>query len=189
MAEKKLDKRTLKTRKALSDGLAELLTYKELHKITVQEIADKADVNRVTFYKHYLDVYDLYEKLENEVMVDLGLLMLPSKDKKLDGYNSQLIDYIDEHRKIFSMIFSPYNTGQLRDKVEKLFAGLYLQLYKEKIGESSKSNDFEYISFYHSSGCLAIIEKWVRSGYDRPKDYIIKIIADLEKNFSKYELS
>ena len=55
MEEKKVDKRTLKTRKAIINALAELLSEKELRKITVQEIADGADVNRVTFYKHYLD--------------------------------------------------------------------------------------------------------------------------------------
>ena len=64
MSEKKTDRRTLRTRKAICDAFAELLSEKELHKITVQEIADKADVNRVTFYKHYLDVYDLYDKIE-----------------------------------------------------------------------------------------------------------------------------
>ena len=62
MEEKKVDKRTLKTRKAIINALAELLSEKELRKITVQEIADGADVNRVTFYKHYLDIYDLYEQ-------------------------------------------------------------------------------------------------------------------------------
>ena len=76
MPEKKTDRRTLKTRKALCEALAELLMEKELHKITVQEIADKADVNRVTFYKHYMDVYDLYENIEKDVLIEMGLLIL-----------------------------------------------------------------------------------------------------------------
>ena len=42
----------------------ELLLQKELHKVTVQEISDLADINRTTFYKHFLDVYDLSDKLE-----------------------------------------------------------------------------------------------------------------------------
>ena len=42
----------------------------------MQEIADLADVNRVTFYKHYLDVYDLYDKIEEEVLLEIGELML-----------------------------------------------------------------------------------------------------------------
>ena len=57
MSEKKTDRGTLKTRKAICAAFAELLYEKELHKITVQEISDKADVNRVTFYKHYAGVH------------------------------------------------------------------------------------------------------------------------------------
>lgn len=49
MDSKKPDRRTMKTRRALAEALAELLAAKELHRITVQEIADKADVNRVYF--------------------------------------------------------------------------------------------------------------------------------------------
>ncbi len=36
----------------------------QLEEITVQQIADLADVNRSTFYTHYYDKYDLLEKLE-----------------------------------------------------------------------------------------------------------------------------
>ncbi len=37
-----------------------------LEEITVQQIADLADVNRSTFYTHYYDKYDLLEKLEDQ---------------------------------------------------------------------------------------------------------------------------
>ena len=49
------DRRTLKTKKAIFQAFSELLKEKELRKITVQEIVDKADISRVTFYKYYLD--------------------------------------------------------------------------------------------------------------------------------------
>ena len=62
MADKKTDRRTMKTRKAIFEGLAELLTEKEMRSITVQELSDKADVHRVTFYKHFMDVYDAYDR-------------------------------------------------------------------------------------------------------------------------------
>ncbi|MBQ8979360.1 MAG: TetR family transcriptional regulator [Oscillospiraceae bacterium] len=57
------------------------MTEKELRRITVQEIADRADVNRVTFYKHYLDVYDLYDKVEEELLVEMGLMILTHRDR------------------------------------------------------------------------------------------------------------
>ncbi|MBQ6456167.1 MAG: TetR family transcriptional regulator [Mogibacterium sp.] len=62
MEEKKTDRRTAKTQKAITNAFTALLAKKELDKITVREIAEIADINRATFYKHYLDVYDLYDR-------------------------------------------------------------------------------------------------------------------------------
>lgn len=181
MDAKKPDRRTIKTRKALCAGLAELLTTKELHRITVQEIADKADVNRVTFYKHYLDVYDLYEKLENEVITELGLLVLEHETDS--DYMKHIIDYIDENRVIFSMIFSPFSTGTLRDKVLKMINGTYLMIYRERYTSAANSVQFEFFCHYHSNGCIAVLEKWVRGGYAQQKDLIVKGISELDKHF------
>ena len=44
MPEISTDRRAVRTRKALANAPAELLTQKELHRITVQEICDKADL-------------------------------------------------------------------------------------------------------------------------------------------------
>lgn len=181
MDAKKPDRRTIKTRKALCAGLAELLTTKELHRITVQEIADKADVNRVTFYKHYLDVYDLYEKLENEVITELGILVLEHETDS--DYMKHIIDYIDENRVIFSMIFSPFSTGTLRDKILKMINGTYLMIYRERYTAAAQKVEFEFFCHYHSNGCIAILEKWVRGGYIQQKDLIVKGISELDKHF------
>ena len=56
MIEKKIDRRAIKTKKAICNAFSQLLAEKAIHKITVQEIADKADINRVTFYKHCFKV-------------------------------------------------------------------------------------------------------------------------------------
>lgn len=114
MAEKKTDRRSQKTRKAICDAFSELLAEKELHKITVQEIADKADVNRVTFYKHYLDVYDLYDKIEEEVLIELGLLILQLGELYSEEFFTCLIDYIYDNKSVFKMIFTPNGTNRLR---------------------------------------------------------------------------
>jgi AcrR family transcriptional regulator len=49
------DPRVLRTRRMLMDALVELLREKEFDEISVQEIADKATLNRATFYLHYPD--------------------------------------------------------------------------------------------------------------------------------------
>ena len=184
MSENKPDRRTIKTRKALRESLAELLTTKELHRITVQEIADGADVNRVTFYKHYLDIYDLYEKLESDLLTDMGLLFL--KQNEGSGCMEQLIDYIDENRTVFSMVFSPYVTGALRGKLERMVDGMYLIMFREKYDIPQNDKEFEYLCRYHSAGCMAILGKWVLEGYSHSKESVVKAIDDADRSFTEF---
>jgi len=58
-----LDPRVKRTRQLLEDSLLELLTEKKFQAITIQQITSRAGVNRVTFYAHYEDKYDLYRHI------------------------------------------------------------------------------------------------------------------------------
>lgn len=53
------DRRTQRTRQLLTDALGELVRTKRYEAITVQEIADRANVGRSTFYAHFTDKDDL----------------------------------------------------------------------------------------------------------------------------------
>src|SRR5215813_8943534 len=61
------DLRVRRTRKSLMQALIELTIEKGFSAITVQDIADRAMVNRATFYRHYLDKYDLLDQYMNGV--------------------------------------------------------------------------------------------------------------------------
>ena len=181
MPEKKADRRKLKTQKALRDAIAELLMEKELRKITVQEIADKADVNRVTFYKHYLDVYDLYDKIEEETLVEFGLLALSLEKLSAEDFYTHLISYISENRMIFRMIFSPNVTGQLRSKLSRLIEGVFLKIESEKRGTEITDKELSYLSCYRAQGCLAVLSKWVIGNFEDKPEFIIKTISEIDK--------
>ena len=65
------DVRVRYTKMFIKQSLTELLKTKPLKKITVKEICEKAEINRATFYKHYLDVYDLLDQIENQLIEEL----------------------------------------------------------------------------------------------------------------------
>jgi len=54
---KKIDRRVVKTKKAIHNAFAKLLTEKELNDITISDIAELADINRKTFYNYYAGIY------------------------------------------------------------------------------------------------------------------------------------
>lgn len=47
------------TKKALEASLKKLLLKKPINKITINDIAEDCGVNRMTFYYHFTDIYDL----------------------------------------------------------------------------------------------------------------------------------
>lgn len=57
------DPRVKRTRKLLQQAIMDLLQRKSLHSITVQDIAARATVNRVTFYAHFEDKFDLLDSV------------------------------------------------------------------------------------------------------------------------------
>ena len=67
----KTDLRVLKTQLAIRGAFAELLEEKPFSSITVQNIIDRAMINRKTFYNHYHDKYDLAEQVIVTIGTDL----------------------------------------------------------------------------------------------------------------------
>ena len=62
MPEKKTDRRSNRTRRQLSSALVDLVKEKRFDDITVQNVIDRADVGRSTFYSHFRDKDDLFQK-------------------------------------------------------------------------------------------------------------------------------
>ena len=66
--DKKIDRRVVKTKKAIYSAFAQLLLEKDVNAITIRDIADRADINRKTFYNYYAGIYELIEEIENKIL-------------------------------------------------------------------------------------------------------------------------
>ena len=66
-----MDLRIKKTKRAIRSAFYELIKEKPLEKITVREIAERAEINKTTFYAHYETVYDLVDQLEQEAVAEV----------------------------------------------------------------------------------------------------------------------
>lgn len=71
-----MDYRIEKTKHSIYNAFIEMRAHKPLERITVKEICELARINKSTFYAHYVDIYDLSEKIESaiisEVILNLG---------------------------------------------------------------------------------------------------------------------
>lgn len=182
MPEKKTaDRRTLKTKRAIRRALSELLKEKELRKITVQEIIEKAEISRFTFYKYYLDVYDLYDKIERETLIHMSVIMLQIENKTTESFFEKLTEYISDNSSAFEMIFSPNTKSSLRDKLSRIIEGMFRKLYSEKLDIPIDDRELVYTCCYRSQGCLAVIQNWVTNGFAEPGKDIVRLLTALDR--------
>jgi AcrR family transcriptional regulator len=85
-----VDPRIRRTRQLLQEALVKLLETKEFDKISVQDIADTATVNRATFYDHYDDKFALLACVVGSRFNDL----LTTRGVKFDGTCSSALTAI-----------------------------------------------------------------------------------------------
>ncbi|WP_242219747.1 TetR/AcrR family transcriptional regulator [Bacillus cereus group sp. BfR-BA-01380] len=95
------DPRVKRTRQAIRDALISLIHEKGFDSITVQDIAEKATVNRATFYSHYYDKYDLLDKSTEEMLATFADILKP---KELDKSEFKLT--LDTPHPVFLSLFS-----------------------------------------------------------------------------------
>jgi len=98
----KVDRRILKSQEAIKNAVTELMTQKRFDDITIQDIADKANVNRGTIYLHYMDKYDLLDKMIEEHMNNLEDLCHSAADMTFQEGNYVWFEYFERHHLFFS---------------------------------------------------------------------------------------
>lgn len=64
----KEDRRQRKTKAAVQKAVIELSAEREISDISVTDLAERADINRSTFYLHYRDVHDVLAEMEREIV-------------------------------------------------------------------------------------------------------------------------
>lgn len=66
-----MDLRQRKTQRSLKNAFLQLRANKPLEKITIKELTDLAEVSKATFYLHYKDIYDMSDKMQKDVIIDI----------------------------------------------------------------------------------------------------------------------
>ena len=141
------DLRVIKTKKNIEVSFIYLLAQKDFYKITVQDILDRALINRSTFYKHYTDKYQLAETLCNEV---LDLLKTGVKDR----FNCANVDDVfmvikplyqilsAKREEILALYTINTDTIHLYDDMSDFLKRSFYQQYKTKNLKSPDILDF-----------------------------------------------
>lgn len=170
--ERKEDIRVIKSKRELKISLMELLKIKSFDKINVIDICKFAKVNRMTFYNHYSDKYDLFndavmstkEQIFNEYAVKAkGLDFKKNPDKCLfiltELIVNQTIKYQDV---IYNLILHQDNdiaTYILKNTCDDAIK--YIITSINDINSYSLNFPIELVSAFISGGTSSIVVYWL----------------------------
>jgi AcrR family transcriptional regulator len=183
------DRRIRKTKKALEQGLIELLTEKEIHKITIKELTERVDIHRGTFYVHYEDIYSLYRSIEDKVLRDITILLTIEYSTVIEGttnFYRSLLTYVLDNRDLCRLLFQESENAYVTKALHQLASEFILNHWKElKNTNVDNMRKLFYTQFY-LTGFFSIVSKWISDDYSCSIDELIMIIADLDEYFCEF---
>lgn len=179
-----MDRRVRKTRSQLRHGLAELLKEKSIKEITVKELVEKVDINRSTFYLHYTDIYDMMEKIENELIGEIEELVhtYPVSPFNEDSFPfiEDIFSILAENRDICTALLGPNGDISFLHRIEYLLAEHSLNALKETFPE--KMDDLKYYYAFCLSGCIGLVKTWLSKGSSVSPQHMAELTFKLIMN-------
>ena len=163
-----------KSQEQIEKIFLQLIQKNNIDEISVSTICEKANLNRSTFYANYVDIYDLAEKIKQQMEVEFAQFQLSNNAKQdKDGYLS-MFRYIRDNQIFFKTYF----------KLEDISNSLPTQ-YRVELAEKYYENKFiDYHIEFFRAGLNAIIKKWLNSGCKETPEEINEIITSEYKNKS-----
>jgi AcrR family transcriptional regulator len=159
----KVDRRIQKSQEAIQKAVIELMSEMNFDDITIQNISDRANVSRGTIYLHYLDKFDLLDKLIASHINHLKELCETAADLDYSGALLIWSEYFARHYLFFSTMLAskgaPYFRNQFRD--------LLVTLLKNEINVTKGVNSSlreEVILQFLASAMTGVVEWWFVNG-------------------------
>ena len=171
------------TKRALEQSLKNLLLKKPLTKITINDIAEDCGINRMTFYYHFKDIYDLVEWSCTE---DARKAL--EENKTYDTWQQGFLQIFEAVRENKPFIMNVYRCVD-REQVERYLKPLADQLLMDVVEEQAagmtvREEDKAFIARVYSYAFVGLMLDWVGDDMkEEPEQLVQKLSLVLEDTF------
>ena len=185
----KVDRRTVRTKKEIKETFISLLEEISFEKVSVRDLTERANINRGTFYLHYLDKYDLLEKLEEELFEKVQAII----DETAFSDHMDIVDFtverfpflvrllrcFQEEAALMKVLISPNGDANFKEKIRHVF----LYNLEGMIPLVSKAEQLHYpldlLIAYISSAHLGVLSYWLEHDLEQSPEEIAALLVDM----------
>jgi AcrR family transcriptional regulator len=174
-----MDRRVKYTKSVIEDTFLSLLEKKDIGSITVTEICEIADINRATFYRYYIDIYDLLKNIQdnfiNEIKASNALINLP--DYTVYDFTYEILEIFIKNKQLIKILFDTTNSVYFLNEVLEIAYDKCSKKWFNNFPDTDEE-EIEYATVYIFNGALGVINYWIKNNFDRN---IEDISRDIEK--------
>lgn len=163
------NRRSQETDEAIIRAAFEVLVdgKKPINKITVREICERAGVNRSTFYAHYLDVYDLFERVEQQMAKMANETLFSHLDSAAWSFRvgmESMFRFIMEYKEFYQIYFSQFNQINHIIQVMAQPSARQIERLKNRDLGHGIQGEATYQYEVYTAGLGALLHRWLDTG-------------------------
>ena len=163
-----------KSQEQIEKIFLQLIQKKNIEDISVSTICDIANLNRSTFYSNYIDIYDLAEKVKNQMAKEFGDYQIAQNSKQDENGYLTMFKHIKDNQIFFKTYF----------KLESICPDVPLNYHTELAEKYYDNKHIDYHIEFFRAGLNAVIKKWLNNGCKETPEEINEIITSEYKNKS-----
>lgn len=188
------DPRIVRTRRLLRDAFVELLEEMDVDKISVNRLAERATINRVTFYLHYRDIPDMMEKMADDMIEDISAILREPAIADLPAGSGdwpqmlKLLEHIAEHSRFYKVILAKKRTTVFTDRLLRLLTGLVTERIDRPESQATLSRigiQRDVAIWYGSSALIGTIVSWLSHDLPFTPQFLAKQFLLLKQTHAK----
>ena len=163
------------TKRALEQSLKNLLLKKPLTKITINDIADDCGINRMTFYYHFKDIYDL---VEWSCLEDAKRAL--DENKTYETWQQgflQIFEAVQDNKPFILNVYHSVSQKKIESYLYKLTYDLLEGVVEEQaVGMSVRPEDKAFIANVYKYAFVGFMIDWIKKGMkEQPEAFIEKL--------------
>lgn len=166
------------TKRALEVSLKNLLLKKQLDKITINDIAEDCGINRMTFYYHFKDIYDL---IEWSCVEDATKALNGKKtyDTWQEGF-LQIFEAVLDNKPFIMNVYHSVSREQVERYLYKVTYDLLISVVEERaVGMSVRDEDKTFIADFYKFAFVGLMLDWIRGDMKENPQVIIGRLSSL----------
>ena len=149
------------TKRALEASLKKLLNQKPLNKITINDITEDCGVNRMTFYYHFKDIYDLVDWIltEDAIKVMEGRCSFGTWTEAFQD----ILQQVQTNRTLVLNVYRSVGREQVEQYLYRLLDPMLKEFAdRETTDITVQDADKQFVIDFYKYALVGMVLEWIR---------------------------